>query len=277
MQVAVVKASVDVQRTFLELLRSRFQLGLSGAQAVHLLKTLLIFNESQLMQRQDEYTLARRRLEVLLGRYPAAWIETAEALPPLPAPLPAGLPSELLARRPDLIGALNRLKAAGLRVEEARATLLPSIQLTASGGVSSEALSQLLDPASLFWSVTGGLVQPILNGRRLRNEIRFNEAQVEELLASYRTTVLTALREVEDALTTEISLREQERRLAEAVREAEASLELSKHAFRTGTPDPFSLLESLDNRLATQSAHLTVRRVLLSNRISLYLALGGGV
>lgn len=277
LQVAVAKESVEVRRTFMELLRGRFQLGLSRAQEVHLLQTILSINESQLAQRQDEYALARRQLEVLLGRYPAGLIETAEALPPLPAPLPAGLPSDLLERRPDLIATLIRLRAAGLRIEEARAALLPRIQLTPSGGVRSEELSVLLDPKSLVWSVTSGLVQPLLNGGRLRNEIQLNEAQVEEALASYRNTVLTAFREVEDALTTETWLSQQERSLAEAVREAEVSIELLKHAFRMGNPDIFSLLESLGNLLETRSQHLAVRRQLLNNRISLYLALGGGV
>lgn len=277
LQVAVAEESVEARRMFLELLRGRFQLGLSRAQEVHLLQTDLILNEFDLAQRQNEYALAGRRLEVLLGRYPAGLIETAEVLPPLPAPLPAGLPSDLLVRRPDLIAALTRLRAAGLRIEEARAALLPRIQLTASGGVSSEELSILLDPKSLVWSVTSGLVQPILNGGRLRNEIQLNEARLEEVLASYRDTVLTAFREVEDALTTEIWLSQQERSLAEAVREAEASIELLKHAFRMGNPDLFSLLESLGNLSETRSQHLAVRRQLLNNRISLYLALGGGV
>ncbi|MCI0438278.1 MAG: TolC family protein, partial [Chloroflexi bacterium] len=277
LQVAVAKESVEGRRTFLKLLRGRFQRGLSRAQEVYLLQTDLSINEFQLAQRHDEYALARRRLEVLLGRYPAGLIETVEALPPFPGPLPAGLPSELLARRPDLVAALTRLKAAGLRVKEARAALLPRIQLTSSGGVSSEELNVLLDPKSLVWNVAGGLVQPILNGGRLRNEIRLNQARVEEALASYRNTVLTAFREVEDALTTEIWLGQQEHSLAEAVREAEASVELSKHAFRMGNPDLFSLLDSLRNLLDTRSQHLAVRRQLLSNRISLYLALGGGI
>ncbi len=276
LQVAVAKESVEETRTFLELLRGRFQRGLSRAQEVHLLQIDLSTNEFQLAQRHDEYGLARRRLEVLLGRYPAGLIETVEALPPFPAPLPAGLPLELLARRPDLIAALTRLKAAGLRVEEARAALLPRIQLTSSGGVSSEELNVLLDPKSLVWSVAGGLLQPILNGGRLRNEIRLDEARVEEALAGYRSTVLTAFREVEDALTTEAWLSQQERRLAEATREAEASVELTKYAFRMGNPDLFSLLDSLRSLLDTRSQHLVVRRQLLSNRISLYLALGGG-
>ncbi|MGH6635444.1 MAG: TolC family protein [Gammaproteobacteria bacterium] len=109
-------------------------------------------------------------------------------LPELPAPAPAGLPAELLQRRPDLRAALARLQAADQRVAGALAALLPRLTLTGGAGVRSSDLAELIDPASGVWSIAGGLLQPLFTGGRLRQEVKLNQARVSEEIASYRQT-----------------------------------------------------------------------------------------
>jgi len=122
-----------------------------------------------------------------------------------------------------------------------------------------------------------GLVQPIFTGGRLKAGIRQTEARTEEALNHYQSTALNAFREVEQALAAEHWLREQEQALKEAVEQTRASRKLAVYSYRQGLIEILTLLDSYRSTLNAQSAHLSVQRQLLSNRIDLYLALGGGV
>jgi len=163
------------------------------------------------------------------------------------------------------------------RVESARKALLPRISLTASGGASSAALTDLIDPRAAAWNLAAGLIQPIFTGGRLKGEIRLNEALTQEAFNHYRSTALNAFREVEQALAAEQWLRAQEQALQEAVEQTEASRKLAVTSYQQGLIEILTLLDSYRSTLNAQSAHILVRRQLLSNRIDLYLALGGGV
>lgn len=275
-QVGIAEQSLGMRRKIAELIRGRFNRGLSTGLELRLIFTDLNFNEALSATRQNELVSAKRRLEVLLGRYPNGTIQDAFDLPELPTPVPPGLPSQLVERRPDLISALSAVRSDDFRVEEARAALLPSFQLTASGGTRSRELRDLVDPEFIVWSVAGGLVQPVINGRLLRNQISQNEAFLAEEVARYRDAVLTAFREVEDALEAEEWLIEQERYLAESARQAEASQELAQLRYRGGLIQIITLLDTLRNTLNARTQHVETRRQLLNNRINLYLALGGG-
>ncbi|MCI0354255.1 MAG: efflux transporter outer membrane subunit, partial [Acidobacteria bacterium] len=195
-QVEVAESSIKDRRTIAGLVRGRYELGLSQGLELRLAETDLATAEAQLASVKNQLQLAQRDLEVLLGRYPRAGLTDAEALPSLPKPVPAGLPAQLLERRPDLLAAQARLTAADQRVASAQAALLPRLTLTGGGGVSSEELDSLFSPGSAVWNVAGGLLQPLFTGGRLSNEIKRNEARVVEALADYRQTVLTAFREV---------------------------------------------------------------------------------
>jgi outer membrane protein TolC len=163
------------------------------------------------------------------------------------------------------------------RVESAKKALLPRITLTASGGVSSPALTDLIDPRSAAWNLTMGLIQPVFTGGRLQGEIRLNEALTQVALNQYQGTALNAFREVEQTLAAEQWLRAQEQALKEAVEQTEAGRKLAVKSYQQGLIDILTLLDSYRSTLNAQSAHLLVQRQLLGNRIDLYLALGGGV
>lgn len=122
-----------------------------------------------------------------------------------------------------------------------------------------------------------GLVQPLFTGGRLEGDIRLNEARTVEALNQYRSTALNAFREVEQTLAAESWLRAQEQALKEAVQQTQASRKLAVYSYRQGLIEILTLLDSYRSTLNAQSAHLSVQRQLLSNRIDLYLALGGGV
>lgn len=277
LQAEVAEQSTKDRRTIVDLVRGRFARGLTRGLDLRLVLTDLENAKAQLAGARNRVQIVTRRLEVLLGRYPGNSFKKRSALPAPPAALSAGLPSELLARRPDLATALSRLRASDSRVESAKKALLPRITLTAAGGTGSPALTELVDPRAVAWNLAMGLVQPIFTGGRLTAAIHLNEARTEEAFNQYQSTALNAFREVEQALAAEAWLREQERALKEAVEQTEASRKLAIYSYRQGLIEILTLLDSYRSTLNAQSAHLSVQRQLLSNRIDLYLALGGGV
>jgi outer membrane protein TolC len=198
-------------------------------------------------------------------------------LPEPPVTLAAGLPSELLNRRPDVVSAFKRLQAADQRLASSQKALMPRITLTAAGGSVGAALADIVDPRAAAWNLAAGLAQPLFTGDRLQADIRLKQANVEDAYNQYQSVALNAFREVEQALASETRLREQEQALREAVSQTEASRKLAVYSYRQGLIEILTLLDSYRSTFNAQSTHLAVQRQLLTNRISLYLALGGAV
>ena len=227
------------------------------------------------MARRLDLDTALRQLEILLGRYPAAQLVLPAGLPELDGPVAAGLPSEVLTRRPDLAAAERRVAAAGARVAEARAALYPQLRLTGSAGTSSDQVADLLDGDFSVWSFAGSLLQPLFQGGRLRAGVDLAAAGADEALAAYASAVLRALGEVETALAAEKGLAEQETALAAAALQAEAARRLAEERYETGLGEYLVVLESQRGALDTASRRLEVQRRRLVARVDLYLALGG--
>jgi outer membrane protein, multidrug efflux system len=277
LQVKVAEESIQDRRTVVDLVRGRFNRGLTQGLDLRLALTDLTSAEAQLADNRNQVQLAARQLEVLLGRYPAGKVQSQHALPAPPEPLQAGLPAEILQRRPDLIAAQDRLMAADHRVASAKKALLPRVTLTASGGTRSSSLSELIDPRAAAWNFLMGLSQPLFTGHRLTSEIALQKAQVNEALNNYRQTALTAFGEVEQSLAAEEWLRQQEKALHANVLQTEVSRKSAITAYRRGVIQILTLLDSYRSTLSAQSEYFTVQRLLLNNRINLYLALGADV
>jgi len=213
---------------------------------------------------------------VLAGRYPAALIQTSGDLPPLPPPVPAGLPAELVGRRPDLAAARERLLAADARLASARAALYPRLSLTASGGRSSGELGDLLDGEFAVWNLVGNLSQPLFQGGRLRAGVDLASAGREGAVAAYAQTLLQAYAEVESALDAETYLQTQEQALCSAADEALAARRLAEERYARGLTDMVTLLTAQNSAFESESRWLATRRQQLEARLDLHLALGGG-
>ncbi|MGZ0018686.1 efflux transporter outer membrane subunit [Nitrosomonas sp. wSCUT-2] len=275
LQSAIIERSILDRRVIVGLVRGRFHRGLVRGLDVRLALNDLANAEAQLKQTRNRAQQISKRLEILLGNYPKDKVWTITQLPSLPPAVPAGLPAELLARRPDLVAAFNRLQAADLRTVSAQKLRLPRITLTATGGSRSVDLTELIDPRAAAWNVFAGLVQPLFTGWRIQGEIFRNQARAEEALNQYKNTALNAFREVEQALAAEEWLWQQETALRKAVEHTESSQKLAVYSYRNGIIEILTLLDSYRSTLNAQTAYLSVTRQLLSNRINLYLALGG--
>jgi NodT family efflux transporter outer membrane factor (OMF) lipoprotein len=186
------------------------------------------------------------------------------------------LPSELLARRPDVAEAEAQLRAANANIVEARAAFFPSISLTADGGYASAALGALVSPATRVYDLGVGVTQPIFQGGALLGQYRYTQARYRELLSDYHKAVLTAFSNAEDAL---IALREtgdQLQRQQEAASSARRAFELSQAQFKAGTINILTLLNTETALFSTEDALLQVKYLRLQALVNLFSALGGG-
>jgi multidrug efflux system outer membrane protein len=216
-------------------------------------------------------------LSILLGNNPGAIPRGLKLTEQPHAPeVPAGLPSELLERRPDVREAEENLVAANAQIGVARAAYFPQISLTGSGGYQSSALSNLFTGPGGIWNFGGSFVQPIFEGGRLKSNVRLAEAQHQELLLTYQQSIQGAFRDVSDALVAYRKNREfriQEEKLTEAARDAS---QLSGQRFNAGATD---YLEVLTNETNYFSDELTLAQAQfneLQALVQLYQALGGG-
>lgn len=220
---------------------------------------------------------AARNLEVLLGRYPAAEIRAASELPDLPRAIPAGLPADLLERRPDLAEARSFIKASALRADAARKSLLPDLRLTGSGNQSGANFARALDPQFLLYSAAASLSQTIYSGGTLRADARAALERNRAELDDYTRVALNAFREVEAALATDRSLAKQEEFLRDEAEKAALAERFAERGYTEGLEGAtiLSLLEAQRRNNNARASVISLANQRIQNRIDLFLALGG--
>jgi outer membrane protein, multidrug efflux system len=216
-------------------------------------------------------------LAILVGQTPESIDVAAGSLDELVAPeVMPGLPSELLARRPDVAEAEAQLIAANANMAVARASLFPSIQLTGSGGYESSALSTLLKPTSRIWTIGAGLAQPIFEGGALRGQLDYSKARYQELLAVYHKAVISAFANVEDSLVALRQTAERQDRQQQAVDQARRAYRFAEAQMRAGTINVLTLLNAQSALLVAEDTLAQVKFARLQASVNLFKALGGG-
>jgi NodT family efflux transporter outer membrane factor (OMF) lipoprotein len=276
LQRAIAQEVLRSSESLLRIAQDRLRVGSGNEQAVAEARVNVGTYRDALRQIELAREQALRALELLLGRYPAAEIAVAERLSPMPPPVPVGMPSQLLERRPDVIAAERRVAAAFDRVGEARAAQLPRISLTAGGSSVSSDLLELKDTSNPIWSFGANLIAPLYQGGALRAQVEIRSAEQKQAVASYARTAQRAFGEVEGALAAENALRDRGVILEAAIRDSQRALELAQIQYRVGSADLRTVEQS---QLALYSARISLLRVQterLAQRVNLYLALGGG-
>lgn len=259
-----------------EQVRDRFERGIRPPLDLRLALSQQAAATAVRERRRQQLDAATRQLEVLLGLYADRSTEVDGELVESLDAVPAGLPAELIGRRPDIVAAERRLIASQQRLDVARASLYPRLSLTASGGVSTAELDGLLDGDFSVWSLAGNLLAPLFQGGRLRAGVDLADAGVDETTAAYVGTALRAYAEVESALAAEEYLADRVTALQEAAEQARAAEQLALDRYRSGLEGYVTVLEAQRRTFEAESAWIAGRRERLDNRIDLYLALGGG-
>jgi outer membrane protein, multidrug efflux system len=276
-RLAIANENLANAESVLAIVEARVRNGAASALELAQQRTVVANQRATLPALEQQLRQTENALAILLGVTPDALTITSGSLDDitLPAASP-GLPSELLSRRPDIGNAEAQLIAANADIGVARAALFPSIQLTAQTGFESLALSSLFNSAGFFYTLVASITQPIFEGGRLAGQVDLTEARYEELVQVYRTTVINAFRDTEDALIAMRQLAEQQILQQEAVDAAQAAFELADTRYRGGAETLLSVLDAQRTLFQARDQAVQIRSARLQAVVSLFRALGGG-
>lgn len=263
-----------LNETLLELLRLRFANGLATRADVLLQQEQLERIDAQVPLVESRARVLTHQLAALMG-VPASRfsVQAPAELPALSALPSLGVPSEALKQRPDVRAAMARIQAADHRVGVAVAARYPAFRLSATAGLQSFEVQDLLD--DWVWSIAANLIAPIFDGGRRKADVKIAEAELKVQLAELSKVMLTAIREVEDALVQERQQREHLNRIDERLGLLKAFVEDTQARSLEGVTDYLPVINAVGAVQAAQQAQLSARRQLISHRIQLHRALGG--
>ncbi len=281
-QLAIAEQNLKALTETETVTRERFETGqtaanstLSVATDYRLTKADVATARAGVEGQRSTKAAAARQLEALLGRYPAGAVNSTPTLTRVPSRPPAGLPSELVLRRPDIQAAERRFAASGSRISEAKRARYPQFRITGSTGTSTEELAKILDSDFGVWSLAGNALQPILTGGQVKASIIQRTANEKAAMYDLQQTVITAFKEVETALATDPVLARQEDALGRAAKLYKEAEDQAREDYRNGLADILTIITAQTRRLSAESQRITLRRQRLDNRINLHLALGG--
>ena len=278
-QVRIAKANVEAQQETLELTKVRFEAGLVSDLDVQRSEAQVQTTASTIPTLEISARQSIHLLSVLLGLEPTALVDeltTITPVPLLPPEVPVGLPSELLRRRPDVRRAERQLAGATARIGVATADLFPKFSLTGLLGLSGTKIGDLSDSGNTFYSIIPGVSWPIFDFGRIRNNIAVQGAREEQAALIYEQTVLTSLRDVEDALVAYSQEQTRRETVTKAVNANRRAVELSNQLYQQGLTDFLSVLQAQRDLFITEDALVESNRNVFSNLVALYKALGGG-
>lgn len=272
----IAQDNIGLSERVMAVVDARYRNGAASAAEVARQRTSLLSQQSALLPLQLQHRQTRAALAVLLGAMPHELSLADEALLALQLPdIHAGVPSDLLLRRPDLARAEAQLQAADANLAVARSALLPRVTLGASGGLASAGIFAL-SPASQSVGWTLALAQNVFDGGRQRVQVALSESRQLELLEQYRRAILVAVQEAEDALARTEYQALQEDSQQEVLIQAERSLALTEIRYREGSEDLLALLDAQRSVFQTREQLLQLRLNRLVSKVDLYKALGGG-
>lgn len=273
----VANANLDIARKTLDALRGRMEAGTASALDVAQQENVVAAQQAlvpplALQMRQNLNALA-----ILTGAAPETVQISAGSLNVLRLPdVGAGLPSDLLSRRPDLQSAEAGLVAANANLKAAKAAWFPDFKLTAQGGLESAALSTMLDPASMLYSLGASVTQPIFSGGSLEGSVEYQEARRDELVETYRQAVISAYGDVENALLAVDYGNQQEVAQVRAEATASRAYDIASAQLASGTIDVVTLLNTEKTLFQARDALAQARLTHAQAVVTLFRVLGGG-
>jgi multidrug efflux system outer membrane protein len=274
-QLRLARQTLKNRGAALNLIENRYKGGSSSRMAVLQARSAVDEVWVAIPELERQIAVLEDAISILVGRNPGTIIRHRDDEPALP-PVPGGVPSDVLSRRPDVLAAEQQLVGANARIGIAKAALFPSISLTGMFGVASNALDTLTDGDATEASIGLGLLGPIFAGGRLKAGVREAEAYQQELLVKYRQTVLTALGNVDDALTFNVKANEIARRGEQQVATLNDRLHLSEVRYDGGQADYLEVLTAERDLYSAQAQQVDRHRDTYLALVSIYGAMGGG-
>jgi outer membrane protein, multidrug efflux system len=272
----VIEATIELRRDAVRLQETRNQAGLINEVDVTRARTELANVEAELHAITRSRAQVEHALAVLCGQSPANFSVTASSWNVRPPEIPAGLPSSLLERRPDIVEAEQLLQAASARIGVAKAAFFPTITLTKTAGLASADLGTFIQGSSRFWSIGPSVHVPIFNGRRNEANLNAAQARYEQSVAGYRGTILNAFREVEDALSDLSSLSSQSEAVNRALLSSRDTAALANERYQRGLSSYLDVVDAQRIALQAERQDTQLRGQRAISTILLAKALGGG-
>lgn len=278
-RIAIAESTLESRRTGLELAELRRKAGVTSALDYRQTETLLTQAKTELAALNRQQAQTRNALIVLVGGPLPQDLPAPQALTEqgLTRGISAGIPSELLSYRPDILAAEQRLRAANANIGAARAAFFPRISLTGSFGYASTDLDNLFGSDGQTWSFGPSLSIPIFDFGRNKGNLDVAKARRDIAVASYEKTVQTAFQDVADALAARRFLAEQVEAQGRALKAQRALAELADLRYENGVADYLEVLDAQRNLFSAEQALVQTRRDELANMVGLYVALGGGL
>jgi multidrug efflux system outer membrane protein len=276
-QLEITKETLKVRQDSVDLTRTLETGGSVPLSDLRQAEQLLYTATSEVPQLEQQIQQQENALNLLLGANPGPVAHTdPNALTPPPQDLPAGIPSQLLERRPDIQQAEQTLVAANAQIGVARAQFFPNLSISGSGGVGGDSLSSIFDPSGKTIYGIGTLTQAIFEGGKLRGQLNLAKATKEEMVLSYQKTIAGAFRDVSNALVAfnkQRAYREQQEKLVAA---AQDSSRLARIRYQGGSTSYLEVLTNDSNLYSAQLTLVTAQQGEALTLVQLYSALGGG-
>lgn len=277
-QLRIAQQTLESRQTAYKLSQKRFDVGATSALDLRLNETLVQSARVSVLTLQRQLAQANNALSLLIGAPLPQAVAGKLELPEQPvSDIPAGVPSELLTRRPDIRAAEQRLRATNAQIGAARAAFFPRIALTAGFGTASRELSDLFESASRTWSFVPQLVLPIFDAGRNRANLTLAEVRSNIAVNDYERTIQVAFREVADALVARDLLNEQLDAQQRTLDAQAARLKLANLRFENGIASSLDVLDAQRDLFTAQQQLVQTRLLRLTNSIDLYRSLGGGL
>src|SRR6516165_3862564 len=274
-QEANAQGTLDLYEQYSKLTDIQKQHGFASDFDVAQVKSRTASAQDALYTAQQARAQTIRAIEVVTSHYPSGRFDVRRSFPGQPRAVPAGLPAQILERRPDLIASERRFAAAFHRVHEARTARLPRFVLSAGSGLGTAQLDGVGTLNAVLWTFAAGVTQPIFFGGELQAAVDLRSAEQKAAAASYVGHALRAFGEVEDALANDYYLRIREGALGTAVSSSADSVKYGRQQLEQGQVDMFTILRLTGENLAAKVQLTSIRASRLRERVNLYLALGG--
>ncbi len=276
-RVDIAQKNVEAAKRILAITQAKVSNGVLSNLELAQQTAIVLGQEATIPVLEELEREQRNALAILLGRMPGTLKVDGNSLEGMVAPpVKPGLPATLLTRRPDVAEAEASLLAAHANLDAARAAFLPDVSLTAGGGWQSAVFNGLINPGNLAFNIGATVAQTIFDGGRLTSQRDYNKGVENELIAAYRSAVLSALNDTETQLGSVSAYGEQERLTTDQVKNAQEAFRISELQYREGVIDLLTVLQAQQTLFTAQDTLIQIKQSRLQSGVGLYRALGGG-
>ncbi len=272
----LLQRTVKSYQEYLKLTQDRFKAGVASGGDVALAQTQLDTTRAALIDLGVSRAQLEHAIAILTGKPPAEVTVATSILKNPPPPIPVGLPSTLLERRPDIAAAERTLAASNEQIGIAVAAYYPTLTLSASGGFEATNITKLFSLPSRFWSVGAQFPETVFEGGRRRAQVGLTKAQYDANVANYRQAVLTSFQQVEDNLAALRILAQEAAAVDQAVKAAQDSLTIATYQYKAGTVNYLTVITAQATALQDERSAVDVLTRRLTSSVLLIQALGGG-